>query len=740
MATFAEPIRTLPGPEERSVPRGEPGTPALASLMHAVLLATAFVVFAWSIVIPAGLVAGASGAFAGVFVAERLVSRRYRLPVILAGAVAAFGTGMLMLHLVEGSESLAVLLSPTHALELAEVVRWGTVALVISVGLRATALRYRATLAIEGSVVVLAVATTVAAHRDGMIARPLEISDWFWTQGIDPVAAFLGIGLCAAVLLAGVLAHGRSRGRTLVQLFLVLLLGLFLASRIHERDREAPKKDAVGKALDKKKDEDQRSGGGSGAPQNNRDDAFKDDLPRGGKGSENKPAAVVVFHKDVEPFGGVFYFRHGAFSQFNGIRLVEASRQDVDVDARHGFPVMDQEVPGPQRDAAGRTAVATDVALLTNHSRMFALIDPIEIGPMPNPEPARFQRAYRVVSNVIEARLTDMLGDEPGDPTWSDEIWEHYTEIPRDDRYHRLAAELQGSLRAEFQGDPLAEALSVKDYLEKNATYSFARNYDGAEDPTAAFLFSEDKRGYCVHLAHATAYLMRAMGVPARVSAGYAVPASNLQGGSALLIKQGDAHAWAEIYLKTYGWVPIEVTPQKTDVKPQQFEEKDLQQLLGEMARKEGRRERQSYQGPRLADVFAAIGRFIPWVLAALLALAYLIKIWRLWAPWFASARATPRVAYRAALDRLSATGQFRRRGEPRERFAKRVVDRAPSFSPLTAAHVAVALGSHRPLAAAQGTALGALARRVGRELRRAVPIWRWILGLLNPVSWMWSR
>jgi transglutaminase-like putative cysteine protease len=573
-----------------------------------------------------------------------------------------------------------------------------------------------------------------------MIARPLEVSDWFWTQGIDPVAAFLGIGLCAAVLLAGILAYGRSSARTMVQLLLVLLLGLFLASRIHGREQEVAQKNAVGKELDKKKDDERdASGGGKGNSTQERDDAFKDDMPRGGQGSQNKPAAIVVFHKDVEPFGGIFYFRHGAFSQFNGIRLIEASRNDVDVDARHGFPVVEQEVPGPQKDSQGRTPVATDVALLSQHNRMFALIDPIEIAPMPNPEPARFRRAYRVVSNVIEAGLQEMIGDFPGSTEWSDEVWEHYTELPKDERYHRLAAELQGSLRSEFQGDPLAQAMAVKQYLEKEATYSFARNYEGADDPTAEFLFSEDKRGYCVHLAHATAYLMRAMGVPARVSAGYAVPAANLQGGSSLLIKTGDAHAWAEIYLKSYGWVPIEITPEKTDVQPQQFQEKDLQQLLGEMARKEGRHERQTYQGPKLSEIFEAIARVIPFVIAALIALAYLIKTWRLIAPAFASERAKARVAYRAALDRLSAAGLFRVRGEPRERFAKRVVDRVPSFGPLTSAHVAVALGSRRPLASVDAP-LGKLSLRVGSELRRAVPIWRWMLGLLNPVSWMWSR
>jgi protein-glutamine gamma-glutamyltransferase len=236
---------------------------------------------------------------------------------------------------------------------------------------------------------------------------------------------------------------------------------------------------------------------------------------------------------------------------------------------------------------------------------------------------------------------------------------------------------------------------------------------------------------------------LRAMGVPARASAGYAVPAANLGGGSSLLIKSGDAHEWAEIYLDTVGWVPVEVVPEKSEVKPSQFQEKDLQQLLGEMARKQGRNERESYQGPKLADAIRALLAFLPKLLLALIAIAYAWKLWRLAAPRFARPMKRPRIAYRAALDRLSAIGMLRGRGEPRERFAKRVKTIAPSFDPLTSAHVGVALGSRDALRSymqEKPQALIELTSRVASEVRKGVPWWRWLLGVLNPISWVWSR
>jgi hypothetical protein len=278
----------------------------------------------------------------------------------------------------------------------------------------------------------------------------------------------------------------------------------------------------------------------------------------------------------------------------------------------------------------------------------------------------------------------------------------------------------------------------IRNYLEKNVIYSFAKNYEGEDDPTAAFLFGEDKRGYCVHIAHAATYLLRAMGVPARVSAGYAVPASQLGEGSSLLIKQNDAHAWTEIYLDKVGWIPIEVTPERSDVQQEQFRDKDLQQLLGEMARKQGRTSSQRAQPSQLFKALKALLSMVPYALLLMLAAAYLTKLWRVVAPAFAPSPRQSRVSYRAALDRLSAVGFSRGTGESRELFASRAGSLAPSFGPLTSVHLERALGWKR--GDAKVAELPGLARGVAKEVRRAVPWWRWLLGALNPVSWIWSK
>lgn len=77
-------------------------------------------------------------------------------------------------------------------------------------------------------------------------------------------------------------------------------------------------------------------------------------------------------------------------------------------------------------------------------------------------------------------------------------------------------------------------------------------------DPTDAFLF-DTRRGYCEHYASSFTVLMRLAGIPARVVTGYQGgkmnPLSNY-----MIVRQSDAHAWSEIYLKDKGWVRIDPT------------------------------------------------------------------------------------------------------------------------------------------------------------------------------------
>lgn len=78
------------------------------------------------------------------------------------------------------------------------------------------------------------------------------------------------------------------------------------------------------------------------------------------------------------------------------------------------------------------------------------------------------------------------------------------------------------------------------------------------DNPVDEFLF-DTREGFCEHYASSFVFLMRAAGVPARVVTGYLGgemnPVSNY-----MIVRQSDAHAWSEVWLKNRGWVRIDPT------------------------------------------------------------------------------------------------------------------------------------------------------------------------------------
>jgi protein-glutamine gamma-glutamyltransferase len=72
------------------------------------------------------------------------------------------------------------------------------------------------------------------------------------------------------------------------------------------------------------------------------------------------------------------------------------------------------------------------------------------------------------------------------------------------------------------------------------------------------FLFTS-KQGFCEHYASAFVFLMRAANVPARVVTGYLGGEFN-EVGNYYIVRQSDAHAWAEVWLAGKGWVRVDPT------------------------------------------------------------------------------------------------------------------------------------------------------------------------------------
>jgi transglutaminase-like putative cysteine protease len=77
-------------------------------------------------------------------------------------------------------------------------------------------------------------------------------------------------------------------------------------------------------------------------------------------------------------------------------------------------------------------------------------------------------------------------------------------------------------------------------------------------DPVDDFLF-HTRTGFCGHYASAFVDMMRAAGIPARVVTGYLGGQWNPYDGT-LIVRQSDAHAWAEVWLAGQGWTRVDPT------------------------------------------------------------------------------------------------------------------------------------------------------------------------------------
>lgn len=117
---------------------------------------------------------------------------------------------------------------------------------------------------------------------------------------------------------------------------------------------------------------------------------------------------------------------------------------------------------------------------------------------------------------------------------------------------------LAKKLRKEAGSSVMAFSDSVLAHFNTNPFYYTLSPPLLGENAMDDFIFSS-QQGFCEHYSSAFVYLMRAAGVPARVVVGY-------QGGTInpiddyMIVRQSDAHAWAEIWTDNSGWVRVDPT------------------------------------------------------------------------------------------------------------------------------------------------------------------------------------
>ncbi len=158
---------------------------------------------------------------------------------------------------------------------------------------------------------------------------------------------------------------------------------------------------------------------------------------------------------------------------------------------------------------------------------------------------------------AINSRKTWQLSSSTGirSPALGGREWEMGLQLPDviSVRTEQLAAQLRGNKRSDAQ---VVQA-ALHFFHDQPFVYTLQPPLLSG-DPVDGFLF-DTRRGFCEHYATSFVVLMRLADIPARVVIGYQGGELNPLGGH-LIVRQSDAHAWAEVWLDKQGWVRVDPT------------------------------------------------------------------------------------------------------------------------------------------------------------------------------------
>ncbi|HEU4752772.1 MAG TPA: transglutaminaseTgpA domain-containing protein, partial [Armatimonadota bacterium] len=121
-----------------------------------------------------------------------------------------------------------------------------------------------------------------------------------------------------------------------------------------------------------------------------------------------------------------------------------------------------------------------------------------------------------------------------------------------DPRVRSLARRIAGG-----HTEPEALAGAVERYLPQHHTYSL-KNEIREGDPVSTFLL-EGRAAHCEYFASAAVVLLRCLGIPARYVTGFY--AHEASGPGSMVVRERDAHAWAEAWIDGKGWITVDATP-----------------------------------------------------------------------------------------------------------------------------------------------------------------------------------
>jgi transglutaminase-like putative cysteine protease len=121
-------------------------------------------------------------------------------------------------------------------------------------------------------------------------------------------------------------------------------------------------------------------------------------------------------------------------------------------------------------------------------------------------------------------------------------------------RVQQLAAQITASAPTAYD-----KVRAIEQWLAANTKYSLdAPLSQPGQDVVDQFVF-ETRLGWCEQVASTLVVMLRSVGIPARVATGFVTGDRNALTGR-YVVRERDAHAWAEVYFPGVGWQGFDPT------------------------------------------------------------------------------------------------------------------------------------------------------------------------------------
>ncbi|GHV92153.1 transglutaminase [Spirochaetia bacterium] len=192
-------------------------------------------------------------------------------------------------------------------------------------------------------------------------------------------------------------------------------------------------------------------------------------------------------------------------------------------------------------------------------SAFIGMNEPLSATPFESWDSSSFSSVYAVQSRTSEALPFELISAAQWPPSaenlrLSPEEYRIYTEYGDDQRLKAYAEEISGGYDEYWD-----KVQSIYDWLKYgDYRYSLKPGIAPDGDQLSYFLFNS-KKGYCSYYAFAFTLLLRSMGIPARVGAGFFIdPQTNTF--DYYPVRSDMAHAWVEVFYPGYGWIEYDPT------------------------------------------------------------------------------------------------------------------------------------------------------------------------------------